>query len=75
MYKVWTNKLDNKYDVFVESDTDGYHGFLVIMDGDKQLLKEETSISYGARFGPDAFDVAIWEDKCCNFIDGLNKKL
>lgn len=70
-YTVWKNKVDNKYDVFVESGEDAYKGFLVIKLDDKELLKEETYISYGARFGPDMEDVNIWSDRCIQFIDSL----
>jgi hypothetical protein len=70
-YRVWTNKVDNKYDVFVESGEDGYKGVLVIELDGKELLREETSISYAARFGPDMEDVNIWSDRCISFIDSL----
>ena len=59
--KVWENRLDDKYDIFVESD-EPYRGFLVIKEGDKELLREETSISYDAKFGPDVMDVCAWEE-------------
>lgn len=70
---VWQNRLDDKYDVFVESKDDGYKGDLVLKEGEKELLREQVTISFGARFGPDIADVAIWEDRCCEFIDNLNK--
>ena len=73
IWKIWKNKVDNKYDVFVESRGDGYSGDLVIKDGDKELLRENVSISFGAGFGPDMEDVSIWEDRCVKFIDNLNK--
>lgn len=73
MNKIWENRLDDKYDVFVESVEDGYKGFLVIMEGDKELLREEVSISFAARFGPDVADVAEWEQRCVDFIDELVK--
>ena len=69
MNKIWQNKVDNKYDVFVESDGDGYGGFLVIIENNKELLREHTSISYAAKFGPDISDVAKWEERCIQFID------
>ena len=68
--KTWENKVDNRYDVFVEATGDGYKGFLVVMDGEKELLREETTISYAARFGPDMSDVAQWEQRCLEVIDG-----
>ena len=68
--KIWKNKVDNKYDVFVDSDKP-YHGFLIIKDGDKELFKEETHIAYDARFGPDLNDVYAWESKCIEIIDKI----
>jgi hypothetical protein len=73
MNKIWENRLDDKYDVFVEGVEDGYKGFFVIMEGDIELLREEVSISYGAKFGPDVADVAEWEQRCVDFIDELGK--
>jgi len=73
MNKVWKNKVDNKYDVFVESVGDGYSGFLFVMDGTREILKEAVSISYAARFGPDMSDVSQWETRCMEVVDGLNK--
>ena len=74
MSKVWENKLDNKYDVMVESDDTGYRGFLIIKEGNTELLREETTISFGARFGPDMGDVMMWETLCAEFIDKRNKE-
>lgn len=72
MNKVWKSKLDDKYDVFVESsDNKPYEGFLVIKKGKEKLFREKTSISYGAKFGPDIGDIAIWETTCADFIDKL----
>jgi len=72
MDKVWKSKLDDKYDVFVESAGNGYQGFLVIIANNKELLRETVSIAYAARFGPDAGDVSLWENRCCELIDKLN---
>ena len=71
MIKVWENKLDNKYEVFVERKSP-YNGELVIREGEKELLREAVTISYNAPFGPDAGDVQIWQDRCCEFIDKLS---
>ena len=68
---VWQNKLDNIYDVMMVTDNDDYKGNLIIKKGDVELLKELTTISYGARFGPDVSDVAVWENRCIDFIDKL----
>lgn len=71
---VWTSKLDDKYDISVESKGNGYIGDLVIKDGDKELLREETTISYGARFGPDIADVDRWGRRCIEIVDALEKE-
>ena len=75
---IWQNRLDNKYDVFVESKNNGRNGYtgdLVIKENEKELLREQVIISFAARFGPDIGDVASWEIRCCEFIDNLNKML
>ena len=36
---IWQNRLDNKYDVFVEPKDDGYKGDLVVKEGEKELLR------------------------------------
>jgi hypothetical protein len=69
----WKDKLDKKYDIYVERDKP-YHGFLVIKDGDNELLREETTISYDAIFCADLSDVNEWQNKGINFIDNFNKK-
>jgi hypothetical protein len=69
----WKTKLDDKYDVLVEYGEDSYHGFLVVKDGEKELLREATSISYGARFGADMDDVARWQTRACEVVDALPK--
>jgi hypothetical protein len=66
---VWQNKVDRRYDVLVERTGD-YTGELVIRDGEKELLREPTTLSYRALFGPDVSDVAVWEERCIEFIDG-----
>ncbi len=72
MNRVWESKLDNKYDVFVENtEGNGYKGFLVIKEGEKELLREQTSISFGARFGADFADIQMWEERACQFVDSL----
>jgi hypothetical protein len=38
---------------------------------DKVLLDEEVTLTYGASFGPDISDVALWEDKSVEVIDKL----
>lgn len=68
---VWSNQLDNRYDVRVER-LDGHRGELVVMDGDKELLREEVGLLYGAVYGPDIENVDEWEERCAAFVDGLS---
>lgn len=34
------------------------------------LMHTEVGLSYGAMFGPDVADVALWEDMVIKVIDG-----
>lgn len=70
---VWTTRLDEKYDIRVER-SNSYKGELIIELNGKELLRETVNISYDAMFGPDVSDVLSWQDRCCNFVDGLTKK-
>lgn len=67
-YVVWMNKLDNKYDVFVERLCP-YNGQLVIKDGDSEILREDVTISYDAIFGPDMADIDTWENRCVELVE------
>lgn len=68
---VWEAKLDEVYDCKV-TRIDEYKGKLTVTDlSNNVLLDEEVGLMYGARFGPDVSDVALWEDKCVEVIDKL----
>jgi hypothetical protein len=68
---VWEAKLDEVYDCKV-TRIDEYKGRLTVTDlFDKVLLDEEVTLTYGASFGPDISDVALWEDKSVEVIDKL----
>jgi hypothetical protein len=79
----WAAVLDKRYKIEVQRDTKGgdmihaqYNGFLVIFDSqdnDKVILDEKVPISYGAVFGPDAIDVAEWQEMACEAVDKLKK--
>lgn len=71
MTKIWTNQVDKKYDVYVETGETRYKGFLKIELNGKVLHSEPVDISYGAKFGPDAQDVNDWCNKCIAFVDNL----
>jgi hypothetical protein len=63
---VWNGTLDNRYTVTVIR-TGTYHGELSIREGDQILLRENVGLSYDARFGPDAGDVADWQQRAVEF--------
>ena len=67
---VWEASLDGRYDCKVER-IDEYSGRLTVLDtqDNKLMLEEDVSLMYGARFGPDVSDVALWEEKIVDLID------
>jgi hypothetical protein len=65
---VWSATLDDRYIIRVER-TDPYSGELVILDGDKELLREKVVLSYNALFGPDVFDIEAWQERAAEFVD------
>lgn len=72
---VFHSTVDNgAWLVQVQQDPDnGYRGWLCIYkrDGDSWAPhhQEETNISYGAPFGPDVSDVAMWQNIGLRVID------
>lgn len=67
---VWQSQLDDRYDCRVTRNS--YHeGTLVVEDKQdgRQLLEKKVTLSYGAQFGPDMFDVAAWQDDCIAVVD------
>lgn len=73
MNKIWTAKLDDKYDTYVER-VEPYKGELVIVDGDKEIYRKSVTLSYDAKFGADAQDVYDWENTVVRFIDDEHNK-
>lgn len=67
---VWEAELDGKYQCRVERTKD-YKGRLTVSCGELEILNEEVGLSYGAIFGPDVADVALWEDMCVAAVDKL----
>lgn len=65
---IWESRVDGRYDASVERTGD-YTGELVVRDGEKELLREPTTLSYRALFGPDVSDVATWQERTIKFID------
>jgi hypothetical protein len=67
---VWQASVDDdRYECSVYR-TGEYEGELVVTEGERVLLKEDVTLSYGAIFGPDVSDVANWQDKALAVIDG-----
>ena len=62
---VWQAILDGKYGCSV-ARINGSRGRLVVANEETKeiLLDKEVGLSYGAVFGPDAGDVAQWEEMC-----------
>lgn len=56
---IWESKLDDKWDCSVIRLTESV-GRLVVCDSQETILNERVSLSYGAVFGPDIADVALW---------------
>lgn len=71
MNEVWYAKLDDKYDCRVIR-TDEYSGKLTVSEGDELLGEKDVPLSYGAMFGPDVDDIAMWEDFCLSVVDKVN---
>jgi len=77
-YVVEVHRLDQalaeKLQIQQESYDPAYQGVLCIFEqnGDKQLLYfDKVILAYGAPFGPDTGDVAMWQEKVVNFIDNI----
>jgi hypothetical protein len=72
--RVWESKLDQLWDCRVER-TGEREGRLIVSrldDPTVVILNEETGLSYGAIFGPDVADIAMWRDKCTAAVDALD---
>jgi len=65
---IYSTTLDDKYIVKVERTGD-YTAILIVMEGDKELLREDTTLAYRAPFGPDVSDVATWQARAIKFVD------
>lgn len=66
---VWQAILDGKYGCSVARTADG--GRLVVANEETQeiLLDRPVTLMYGAPFGPDVADVALWEEICIGVVD------
>lgn len=52
-------------------DTNAYRGVLTVrrVADDKEILREEVGLSFGAKFGPDVDDVNLWGAMVIGSID------
>lgn len=71
MSLIWEATLDGQYFCEVKR-VDDTNGVLTITDTQSNniIFTESVGLSYGAQFGPDVYDVAEWETKILEFIDG-----
>jgi hypothetical protein len=74
----WAAVLDQKYVVEVQRIL--HRDFLCIFKiGGKFLFSEPTNVAYGAMFGPDVGDVAMWQERALQIVaslsDGRSAKL
>jgi len=69
--QIWTTTLDRRYTVTVNRVA-SYRGELIITEGGKVLHRESVGLMYGALFGPDVSDVALWKEMAINLVDSLN---
>lgn len=65
---IWTSLLDGRYTVAVRRLAH-YKGELTICDESKVLNRQEVSLMFDARFGPDIDDVRCWEFLAVKFVD------
>lgn len=66
---IWESQLDGVFDCKVERIDERVGRLTVIDQFDRMLLNKEVGLSYGAMFGPDVSDIALWEDMIIKVID------
>jgi hypothetical protein len=71
---VWVAQLDGRYlcEVVRIGENKDREGHLCVFDREKGMecvYDEIVGLAYGAQFGPDVDDVALWEDKIMAFVD------
>lgn len=73
--KVWERTVDGGQWICRVDSTSSHSGMLTVRDADGQLIHSQTvDISYGAIFGPDVSDVALWKEICIDVIDHPEKR-
>lgn len=68
---VWEATLDNIYYCEV-ARKDDHTGVLTIKKDNVIIHSCDVSVSYGAIFGPDIYDVYEWERICAEYVDKIN---
>jgi hypothetical protein len=69
---VWASRLDDRYLVEVVRTSERL-ARLRLFDNKESpivLLDESVPLSYGALFGPDVDDVARWQERVMEVVDG-----
>jgi hypothetical protein len=70
---VWAAVLDKQY--VVEVQRINHRSYLCLFDlTGKCLFFEKTNVAYGAMFGRDIGDVAIWQDRATAIVDGWKSR-
>jgi len=67
---IWESLLDGQYKVMV-TRTGPYRGQWSIQFGGQVLDRQSVGLSYGSLFGPDVDDVADWQRRAIESIDGV----
>lgn len=68
---IWESILDGTYKCKVVRSGE-YKGTLSIEDSAGEIIhSQDVGLSYDALLGPDASDVAEWQDVCVEVIDAL----
>lgn len=66
---VWAMVLDGKY--VVEIQRINHANYLCLFEIEGRFLHvEPTNVAFGAMFGPDVSDVAKWEERALEIVDG-----
>ena len=71
---VWWARLDDRWQIEVQRTADYLATLCVFDHADNDVLvhSESVGLSYGAIFGPDVADVALWQDKALAYVDSLS---
>lgn len=67
---IWKCKVNNKYDCFVERNSEDTGQLKVIdLDNNILLLNTEVDLIYKAEISPDYEDVMLWQEMCEKVFD------